>query len=314
MLLIGPAGVQRSTDAGARFHIVDATVMTGRHHGREGRASLSSLDPASGAELAGRAIFAYGKEHVLESTNGGTRWLLIPNPLLRHTISAISFVSPTTGYEISDERMFFTANRGRRWREILSVDPSGVESFGQLSFANASEGYVTSEGFDGIGIGNIVQRTDDGGQTWIPEPIPSASHFVTDAGSIAYAAPDDNEDEEAGGDLFETTDGGLGGSPSSLTLSISGPDKLSLAELERAGNQVRVTGQLIPAVSKGIYLSYRTRGQPWHAEFVPMSPDGTFEATLSGITATTDFVAQWAGNELDNGAGTPATQLTVTNR
>jgi photosystem II stability/assembly factor-like uncharacterized protein len=312
VLLIGPTGVLRSTDAGARFHIVDATIVTGHSHGKERKASLSDLDLSRGAELAGRTIFAYGKEHVLESTNGGTRWRLIPNPLLEHTISAISFVSPTTGYEISDGLMFFTGDRGRNWREILSVNPSGVESFGQLSFANASEGYVTADEFDGIGIGNVIQRTDDGGHTWIPEPIPSISHFVTDAGSVAYAAPDSTDDGETGGYLFETTDGGLGGSPSTLTLTITGPDKLSIAELERAGDRVHMTGQLTPAVSKGIYLSYRTRGQPWRVELVPTTPGGTFEATLSGITATTDFFAQWAGDELDNGAGTPATQLTVT--
>jgi hypothetical protein len=184
--LIGPTGVWRSTDAGAHFHIVDATIVTGRGHRRE---SLSRFDLASGAELAGRTIFAYGKEHVPESTNGGTRWWPIPNPLLQHTISAISFVSPTTGYEIPDGRVFFTGNRGRSRRELPSVNPSGIESCGQLSFANASEGYVTAGEFDGLRIGNVVQTTDDGGPTWIPEPLPSLSHFVTDAVTVAYAAP-----------------------------------------------------------------------------------------------------------------------------
>jgi photosystem II stability/assembly factor-like uncharacterized protein len=304
VLLTGPSGVRRSTNSGASFGPVNTTVVTGHRHGRAVKVKLSSFDLSRGAQLAGGAVFAYGKD-VLESTDGGASWTLIPRPLPRHPVTAISFVNPTTGYETSDGRMFFTRSRGRSWKEILSVDASDVDSLVQLSFSSASDGYVLAQ-FGGAN--DVLERTEDAGATWTPEILPFTLGSVTAAGPVDYA-----EGKEASS-LFQTTDGGLSATASTLTLAITGPHRLSAAKLRRAGGRVRLIGHLSPALGgEDVVVSWLADGA-WHFKHVTVTSSGTFALTVPGIGATTDFIAQWAGNDLDSGAGTPAVALTVTRR
>jgi photosystem II stability/assembly factor-like uncharacterized protein len=304
VLLIGPSGVRRSTDSGASFGPVGGSVVTGRRHDRTVKVRLSSFDLSRGAQLAGGAVFAYGKD-VLESTDGGSSWTLVPRPLPQHPVTAIAFVSPTTGYEISDGRMFFTANRGRTWKQILAVDASNVDSLVQLSFSSVADGYVLGQ-FDGAN--DVLERTEDGGAAWTPEVLPFTPGSVTAAGSVDYA-----EGKEASS-LFQTTDGGLSATASTLTLAISGPHRLSRAKLKKTGGRVRLIGHLNPALGgENVAVSWSSDGT-WHFKNVTVTSSGTFALTVAGIGATTDFVAQWAGNDLDSGAGTTATQLTVVRR
>jgi photosystem II stability/assembly factor-like uncharacterized protein len=304
VLLLGPTGVRRSTNAGVSFASVNATISMGRRHGKKRKAPLSSFDLSRGGEIAGTAMFAFGKD-VLESTNDGGAWTLVPRPLPRHPVTAISFVSPTTGYEISDRRMFLTRNRGRSWKEILSVDVSNIASMTQLSFSSASNGYVLGQL---QGSDNILMRTENTGATWTPEILGFPVGSVAAGGSVDYA------EGSASTSLFQTTDGGLSPNRSTLTLSIVGPRKLSAAKLKRAANRVRLIGHLSPALEgETVIVSYVTNGS-WHYKNVTVSSSGTFALTVPGIRATTDFVAQWTGNDLISGAGTAATQLTVSRR
>ena len=80
VLLTGARGVRRSTNAGASFAEVNATVLMRRAHHRARKVKLSNFDLSGGAQIAGGAIFAYGSD-VLESTDGGAHWTLIPRPL-----------------------------------------------------------------------------------------------------------------------------------------------------------------------------------------------------------------------------------------
>jgi photosystem II stability/assembly factor-like uncharacterized protein len=302
LLLIGPTGVRRSTNSGASFAPVNAKIAVGRRHRKVRKMALSSFDLSRGGEIAGTATYVFGKD-VLESMNGGGSWVLVPRPLPQHPVSAISFVGPTTGYEISDRRMFFTRNGGRSWREILSVDAANVGSMVQISFSSATDGYVLGQL---QGNENVLMRTENGGATWAPEILGFPLGSVTAGGLVDYA-----EGGKITG-LFQTTDGGLSPSPSTLTLSLSGPHKLSSAKLKRAGNQVRLIGHLSPALEGEVAIvSYFTNGS-WHYKNVTVSSTGTFALTVTGIRATTDFIAQWTGNDLVSGAGTSATQLTVT--
>jgi photosystem II stability/assembly factor-like uncharacterized protein len=307
VLLVGPRGVRRSTNSGASFGSVNATIVTGRRHGKVRKVKLSSFALARGGEVAGTAIFAYGSD-VLESTNGGGHWTLIPRPLPKRPVAAISFVNPTTGYEASAGRLFFTHDRGLHWKEILSVGSPVNDEGGQLSFGNVSDGYVLRP-FDGGP--NIPLRTEDGGRTWTPEVLPTAIVAVTSAGSVDYAAAG----APAGG-LFQTSDGGLNATPSTLTLAISGPRRLSVAKLKRAGGKVRLIGHLSPAVGgENVVVSYVVAGGgSWHSRNVTVTSTGTFALTVSSVRATTNFVAQWTGSGPETGAGTPATRLTVTRR
>jgi photosystem II stability/assembly factor-like uncharacterized protein len=306
VLLVGPRGVRRSTNSGASFASVNATIVTGRRHGKARKVKLSNFDLSRGGEVVGTAVFAYGSD-LLESTNGGSSWTLIPRPLPKHSATAISFVNPTTGYEASDGRLFFTSDRGRHWKEILSVGSPVDDEGGQLSFGSASDGYVLRP-FDGGP--SIPLRTENGGRTWTPEILPTPVAAVTAAGSVDYAAG-----AAPTGGLFQTIDGGLNANPSTITLAISGPRRLSAAKLKRAVGRVRLIGHLSPAVGgENVVVSYVTGGRSWHSKNVIVTSTGTFALTVSGIRATTDFVAQWTGNGSEAGAGTPATQLTVSRR
>jgi photosystem II stability/assembly factor-like uncharacterized protein len=304
VLLTGPRGVRRSTNSGASFGPVDASVVTGHRRGHAIKVRLSSFDLSRGAELAGGAVFAYGRD-VLESTNSGGSWTLIPRPLRAHPVTAIAFVNPATGYEVSDGRMFFTRSGGGSWTAIPSVDVAGVDSLVQLSFSSATDGYVLGR-FDGAS--DVLERTENGGATWTPEILPFTLGSVTAAGAIDYA-----EGKEASS-LFETTDGGLNATPSTLTLALSGPHRLSAARLTKAGDQVRLIGHLSPAIGgENVVVSWFSGGS-WSFKNVTVASSGTFALTVPGIRATTDFIAQWAGNDLLSGAGTAATQLTVVRR
>jgi photosystem II stability/assembly factor-like uncharacterized protein len=301
VLLLGPTGIRRSTDSGASFAPVNGRIAIGRRHGKERKESLSSFDLSHGGEIGGTAMFAFGND-VLESTNDGRSWTLVPRPLSQHPVTAIAFVSPTTGYVVSDGRMFFTGNRGHSWREILSVDTADVESMLQLSFSNASDGYVLGQL---QGKDNVLMRTENGGATWTPEILGFPLGSVTAGGLVDYA--------EGGSitGLFQTTDGGLSPTSSTLTLAIAGSHKLSPAKLKRTGNRVNLSGRLSPALEGEIVIvSYFTNGA-WHYKNATVNSSGTFALTVTGIRTTTDFIAQWTGNDLVSGAGTVVTQLTI---
>jgi photosystem II stability/assembly factor-like uncharacterized protein len=304
VLLIGPKGVRRSTNAGASFASVNATIVTGKRHGKPVKSKLASFNLSGGAQIAGTAVFAFGSD-VLESTNGGSRWTLIARPLPKRPVTAISFVSPSTGYEISSGRLFFTRNGGRSWKEILSVGSSSIGGAAGLSFSSATMGYVLSK-FNGAG--RLPLRTTDGGRTWTPEILPTAITALAAGGAVDYAAG-------GAGGLFQTSDGGLSANPSTLTLAISGARKLSVAKLKKAGGKVRLAGRLSPAVGgEEVVISYASSGGSWRSKAVTVTSNGTFALAVSGVKASTAFVAQWSGNDLDSGAGTPAAQLTVTRR
>ncbi len=309
LLLTGPRGVRRSRNAGASFASVKGTVVTGRTRRHKRKVKLSSFDLSGGAQIAGAAIFAYGAD-VLESTDGGSRWTLVPRPLPKHPVSAISFVSPTTGYETSAGRMFFTGNRGHSWREILSIGAAGPDAPGQMSFSSALDGYVHVP-FDAAGAANVLLRTENAGRSWTPESLPAAVDVVAAAGSVDYAAGENGSSDA----LLQTTSGGLNAVPSALTVSIQGPRRLSAKKLRRTGNRVHLLGRLAPATGgETVVVSHRALGGSWHVRDVTVTSNGTFAMTVSGVTQTTDFVAQWLGDGPESGAGTPAVRFTVTGR
>jgi len=306
VLLTGPKGVRRSTDAGASFTSVNATIVTARARGGKRRVKLSSFDLSGGAQIAGGAIFAYGSD-VLESTDGGSHWALLARPLPGRAVSAISFLSPTTGYETSAGRLFFTDDRGHSWREILSLGAAALDAPGQMSFSTALKGYVHVP-YDAAGDANVLLHTENGGRSWTPERLPGALNVVAAAGAVDYAGGE-NGTEDA---LFQTTDGGLNVDPSMLTLAIAGAHRLSVKKLTKAGDRVHLIGRLNPALGgETVAISRRAVGSGWLTHDVTVTSSGSFSLTVSGVTQTTDFVAQWIGDGPVSGAGTKALRFTV---
>jgi photosystem II stability/assembly factor-like uncharacterized protein len=304
VLLAGPTGLRRSTNGGASFAAVGGSVVLGKRHRKVLRRRLSAFPLFAGAELAGSAMIVWGDE-AIESTDGGASWKLIPRPLAKGSVEAVSFVSPSTGYVISRQRLFFTRNAGRTWKEITSLGTEALGGQGNLSFSSAADGYVLAR-FGGRE--NVLRRTFDGGRTWIPESLPQTLDSVTAGGTVDYAA--------ASAGLFETTGGGIGATPSKLTLQIGGPRRISRAKLRAAHGRVKLKGLLSPAQGgEEVVVAYRLPGRSvWHRRTVTVASSGAFSLTVGGIAATSEFVGQWAGEGSLTGAGTPAIALTVTKR
>jgi len=296
--------VRRSTNSGASFASINAKVVTGRRHGKTLSTKLASLDLSGGVEVVpgGSTIVASGQTGVFESTNGGSSWKMVPQPAPHGFVELVSFLSATTGYEAFNHRVYFTHDGGRHWKLIQSIGSAG---YWQLSFSSVSDGYLVT----GSAVPGTLLRTEDAGRTWVPEVLPNPQvNNVTAAGSFDYATG-----AGTGGEIFQTTDGGMSANRSTLTLAIRGARKLSRAKLKRVGNRVNLSGRLSPAAGgENVVIAFSTDGASWHHVNATVSSGGTFAATVSGIRSTTNFVAQWGGNDLDSGAGTPATTFTVT--
>lgn len=300
VLAIGPGGVRRSVDSGASFATVGGSVVTGPRRHRVLRRAVSSFRPSAAMQL-GSTVVAWGSEAAIESTDGGATWRLIDKPLARGAVEALSFVSATTGYEISRERLFFTHDAGRSWSEISSL---GAVAAG-LSFSSAADGYVLApfEGRD-----DVLMRTSNGGLSWTPELLPRRVEDVAAAGGDDYAFGE--------GALFGTTDGGLDPVQSTLTLALKGPRHLSRRLLRKAGDRVTLSGRLASAQGgERVVVSFRAVGSSsWGHRTVTVASDGSFSLGIGGVSASTDFVAQWAGEAPESGAGSAAVALTVTRR
>ncbi|MGO9487879.1 MAG: WD40/YVTN/BNR-like repeat-containing protein [Solirubrobacteraceae bacterium] len=303
-LLVGPTGLRRSTDGGAMFAPVGGSVVIGKRHGRLERRSLSAFPLFAGAELAGPAIIAWGDE-AIESLDGGARWQLIPRPLGDGGVEAVSFLSPTTGYEISRQRLFFTRDSGRSWSEIASLGTEALGGESNLSFSSVEDGYFVGRFAGGR---NVVMRTSDGGRSWTPELLPRNLAAIAAGGAVDYAAGE--------GALFETSDGGLSPTGSTLTLTIVGSRRVSSSKLRKELGRVRLKGRLSPAQGgETVIVSYRAAGRAlWQHRKTTVSSSGSFSLTIGGISSSTDFVAQWSGEGPVSGAGTVAVALAVTRR
>ena len=314
VLLIGARGVNRSTDGGSSFSSVSGKVVLAKKPKRTiavGRLSLAD------SQTLGKTVLAWGHSGLFESTNGGAAWKLIPAPLPKHALDSVSFVSPSTGYVLTDNQLvFFTRNSGRKWTEIHTI---GFPSLDSLSFSSANNGLVALGSYElnNPDFDNLdVLSTSNGGKTWQPEVIDGeqAGLILATRGFDYYdeAGQSNSTNGLLSNGLFATTDSGL--SPDSTALAISiGPKKLTVKALRKAGNKVTIKGTLNPVTSVGeqVMVMYQPLGKGWHRQLVTVDSAGAFTVVIHGIKATTDFFAQAVGNGLYSGAGTPAVVLTV---
>jgi photosystem II stability/assembly factor-like uncharacterized protein len=313
VLLIGPRGVNRSTDGGATFNAVPGKVVLAAKPRKRtiavGRLALQS------SQTIGATVLAWGTTRLVESKTGGRSWAVIPTPLPKAALDGVSFVSATTGYVLTGgaSRLFFTRDSGRKWSEIDSLGGSAVAN---VSFSSASDGIAAVTGAGGsatIPFNDVdVLRTGDGGRTWQPEIIDgNQSGVILASHGVDYYA---NLVSTFAG-LFATTNGGVSPRPSVLSISIGHP-KLTVKALKQAGHKVTVKGRLKPVTSNGerVTVSYRRAGGSWSQRQATVASNGAFTVVIGGIRGTTDFVAQAVGNGLFGGAGTPAARLTVTRR
>ena len=321
VVVLRGGGVTRSTDGGASFKRFDPMVIIPRRGRRPRSAKLSTFDVSNGAELAGGGIFAFGDpltppegiytDSVLESADGGLHWSRLPSPVPREGAQAISFVSSTTGYELCEDRLFFTRNRGRTWKEVLALGatPDTIFPPVNLSFSSTRDGYVLLGYDENSSLEDTILATHDGGRSWVPQQLAGFGlSQVAAGGAVDYAIG------EAPAFIFRTTSGGRGSASSALTLAIQGPRRVSAAKLSRSHGTVRLTGRLRPPLPGAqITIAYLPLHHLlWRHKTATVNARGVFSMTISGIRTTTRFVAQWRGTDRVDGAGTPATQLIVT--
>lgn len=311
VVLVGPQGLLRSVNGGASFAPVGGSVVLvaprrpGRRRPRAARARISRLSLSSGA-VAGAALVADGPSGVIVSTDAGRTWELVAPPLARTGIDRVSFINAKAGYAVSASRLFFTSDGGRRWSEVNGL---GSAAISDLSFSSVRVGYVATADAGLFGLGGAqVLRTVDGGHSFQPQLVGLHGIVGVLAGDgVDYALG-------TGGELFATANGGRSPSSSSLTLAV-GPRRLSAAALRRARGRVHVSGRLAPAAGgERVKLAWRPLGGRWSEMLVTVASDGAFSGTIDRVGSSIDVVAQWRGDDLRGGAGTPPTRVAVIGR
>ncbi len=310
VLLIGPVGIHRAVDGG-RFEAVAGKAVAS--------ARLSDYD------LAGSTVFAFGvgTHTLIRSTNLGASWRAIRLPLTSRkgrtgeSIRSVAFTSATYGFLLdADGRIWLTQDGGARWKEILSAGTSeGI----QLAFSDPDHGFLSVPGFGRDEGYAYVLRTDDGGVSWHPQEItvgsipsdgilassPLDASLLVDSVSVT-SAPLDRL-------LFTTSTGGDVAGPQE-NLSLSTPRRrFTKRKLAAAHDTVIVNGTLTGALGgEEVVVSRRSlSGGPWqHQEIVAGANGGSFTSSWR-ITASSVFVAQWAGASGRPGAGSTALTVTV---
>lgn len=300
VIATGRHGIWRSTDGCATFHHLDEEIRVGSRE-----RALSSLDLYSGGgEQAGRALIALGNQ-ILESTDAGAHWKLIPSPPTAGQIYSVSFLRPNVGYAMSDDRLYFTRDAGRRWQaESLSLPLNGSGEPSFISFSNVKDGFAATS-YPDEEESAMMFHTEDGGRTWTPEALPQGIGAVTAHGKIAYAA------QKTGGEIFVTRGSDLIGASSRITLAISGPATRTAASLRKAHGYVTVHGRLTPALANlTIHVSWHTGGG-WVSEETRTDDHGAFSVTPQEVEQTITFLADWDGDGAYRGASTAPVRLTV---
>jgi photosystem II stability/assembly factor-like uncharacterized protein len=310
VLLIGPVGIHRAVNGG-RFEPVAGKVAAAAH--------LSDYD------LAGSTVFAFGvgTHTLIRSTSLGASWKAIRLPLTKRkgrtpeAVRSIAFTSAAEGFLLdTNGRIWLTRDAGARWSEILAA---GTSEGLQLAFSDPEHGFLSVSGF-GDDEGNAyVLRTVNGGASWHPQEITAGS--IPNDGMLAGSSLDASllidglsvSNTPLDRMLFTTTSGGdVSGAQASLTLSTR-RRSFTKRGLHRAHDTIIVNGTLGGALGgEQIVVSRRSlAGGPWqHQEVVAGANGGSF-TTSWRLTASSVFVAQWAGASGRPGAGSSVLRVTV---
>lgn len=284
VLLFGPKGVRRSTSGSdPRFDPVDSKVAA--------KASLTDYD-----RTAGLALFAYGRTKLIVSSDQGASWKAVPGPVKSPHYRRVDFLTGKLGYAVLESgRLFWTRSGGKRWSEMLGI---GTARGYDLSFADATNGYLSIDRFGGGRRSGWVLRTSDGGSTWRPQligPDPLAGGgLVAPDPSTAFALGD-------GSSLFYTSSGGDQAAVQSvLTLT---PGRKTITR----NRKVKLAGKMTPPVEGAVVTvsAHNPATGRWTVIGSPtVSAKGTFTLPFT-VRHTTQFVAQWPGTAVVTGDGAP---------
>ncbi len=283
VLLITSAGVARSVDGGETVNLVSSPVLRRSKVIRRGILSASGSGP--------RAYIA-GRSGLLVTTNGGSTWREARLPRIGNRVPAIAkadCIAPGGCWILTTGSRLYRLV-GTTWRDVTPSVGVPLRNVTSIAVTGPGEAYLalgrTPTPFDQQGV---VLATRDGGASWAPQLLGRNVLGGIDAvRNRAWALT-------TTGDIFTTTTSGRTAVPSLLTITSSKP-------AVRKGQTVRVTGRLKGAEGGEQVTLYAT-GLP--ARTLTVASSDTFSATFR-ITKTTTFVAQWAGDGIRSGDGTPA--------
>ena len=285
VLLVGPAGVWRSTD--------------GRTFKPNAQTKVRKA-PLFDADRSGKTVVVYGPKHVFWSGSAGAAFRQVARPSKKTRVDVIDLVTPKTAY-LLDARgyLYRTDSAGRRWRELSGL---GTEIAYGMSFADRLHGWVAVPEFGSQNDGWLM-RTNDGGRTWEPQLLARSNvprFGVAAAGkSSGFALIGSNG-------LFATGTSGSAGRTSKLT--ISSPAKK--IPRSKHGVLVRIHGKLSAARGgERVVVSYRENpSAAWLFQEVAVASSGSF-TVVARVSRGTTFVAQWAGDDRKRGAGSAALKI-----
>jgi photosystem II stability/assembly factor-like uncharacterized protein len=131
-----------------------------------GLASLASLAIAGCGSMG--APPASAKKYIVEGA-----WQLLPTEAFRGKQDDIHFVDPATGWYVNgDGKIYKTEDGGQQWK-LLLVKPGTY--FRTVGFVDSKLGFAGNIGTDyypDVTDTVPLYRSDDGGGTWAPVPIP----------------------------------------------------------------------------------------------------------------------------------------------
>ena len=157
--------------------------------------------------------WAVGQEGmIVGTTNGGRRWD-VQTSKVGNWLKGVHFVSPKIGYAVGmNETVVKTDNGGRQWNvlrggEVASaVGDEETVVLNAVQFMDESTGWVTGVRIspETGGQDGLVQKTTDGGQTWVDQPtnIPDILEDIVFVDANNGWAVGEN------GIVLHTTDGG----------------------------------------------------------------------------------------------------------
>ena len=308
--------VYRSRDGGVHFTPLPALVSgVSRHLLHNGFGPLYGINDG---RLTDGDIVTMGGYRIFLSSDAGRHWRRIPAPPGDSGLNVdLSVVGRSSLWAFTSGQLWSTTDDGRHWKLDTSV---GGSQLGAMGFSSPRDGLllVQSGGGDDP-LSNInMLSTRDGGRTWAPEVIAGGTASISEAmlatPSADYALLNTASlsDGNPGFGFFSTTDGGLAGRPTTLSVGFAHPS-ISAGALARAHDRVVVSGHVTPVLRPGesVLISYAIGRAEWKVTGAPVQSDGAFRLVLPRVDASTQVVAQVPGDGTTAGAGTPDERLTI---
>ena len=248
LLIINTGSLLLSSDSGDTFDDVTPNVVKG--------------DVFRGGSRVEGVVSVFGPRTLLLSQDSGRTWTHMKLPPLQpgDTLIGASFVGPRTGFVLSSFRhVYRTRDAGNSWTDLLSTGGAGAD----ISFSDPQHGWLTAPGFANRFDGYVL-HTEDGGDTWRPQPVSSSflsKVAATDGGAFAIG--------NQGSSLFATDTGGEAGK--TMTVGFR-----PVPRRVRRGDTVTIRGRINPSRrGVGVTVTMFSEGR-WIARYVSTGADGVF--------------------------------------